>query len=141
MLTNVEPKIFYVDLDEGIEFFVEGLRFEVLQRNESMTLVGRDRARAYLVGNQVSAAIEPPKLEIETDDIDAIYEEISTHAAYLLHPGSSAIMRKPWGSREFCVYGRSSVLVTFREWPKKNDPLRNCKSGGTNSRTRRRLIE
>ncbi len=138
MLTNLEPEIFYVDLDEGIEFFVKCLRFEVLQRDESMALVGRDRARAYLVGNSVIAAIEPAELGIETDDLDEIYEEISTHAAYLLHPGFSAIMRKPWGSREFSVYGRSSVRVTFREWP-KSDPLRNFQSGGANSSNRRKL--
>lgn len=119
MLTNLDPKIFYVDLDEGIEFFVTGLRFEVLQRDASMALVGRDGAIAYLVGNAVSAAIEQLEIGIDTDNIDAIHEEISKHAAYLLHPDSSTISLRPWGTREFSVRGNSVARVTFREWPKK----------------------
>ena len=118
MFKNLIPKIFYADLKEGLEFFVGGLGFEVLYQDVSMAVIVRDQAKAYLVGNPECAALDRPDLGIDTDDIDAIYEEISTRAAYLLHPGSSFVSIKPWGAREFAVLDRSTVCVTFREWPK-----------------------
>ena len=120
MLASVNPKVFYVDLKEGIEFFVGDLRFEVLERDESMALVARDKAGGRLIQASASAVIDTPRLEINTDDINAIYREIAAHVPHLLHP-NFPITKKPWGAMEFMIQKKSIVHATFREWPKSGE--------------------
>ena len=118
MLLNLIPKIFYERLDDGLAFFVDALGFEVVHRDAVMAVVSRDGAKAYLVENAEWAAIDRPELGIDTDDVDAIYAELSARTPQLLHPNSSTVQCKPWGSREFAMLDPSTVCVNFREWPK-----------------------
>lgn len=118
MLKNIIPNVFYADLQEGLEFFVEGLRFDVLYQDANMAMIARDGANACLFGNPERAAVDRTDLRIDTDDIDAIHDEIATRAAHLLHPGLSSVSLKPWGAREFVVLDKTTVCVTFHEWPK-----------------------
>jgi hypothetical protein len=117
MFNNLIPKIFYDRLEDGLEFFVEGLGFEVSYQDATLAVIARDGAKAYLVANAECAALDRPELGIDTDDIDAIYRELSTRSPHLLHPNSNRITRKPWGSREFAMLDKTTVCVIFREWP------------------------
>jgi len=117
MLRNLIPKIFYERLQDGLDFFVDALGFEVQYRDATMAVVARDGAKAYLVESAEYAAKDRPELGIDTDDVDAIYRELSARAPQLLHPASSRVERKPWGSREFAMLDRTTVCVNFREWP------------------------
>jgi hypothetical protein len=49
MLKNLIPKIFYDHLQDGLEFFVDGLGFKILYQDESMAVIARDGAKAYIV--------------------------------------------------------------------------------------------
>ena len=117
MLKNLIPKIFYDRLQDGLELFVEGLRFQVLYRDDDMAVVARDGAKAYLVQSPEFAVKDRPELAIETDAIDAIFQEVSSHAPQLLHPNSKAVTLRPWGAREFAVRDKTDVCVRFRQWP------------------------
>lgn len=118
MFKNLIPKIFYDRLQDGIDFFVAGLGFELLHLDDDLAVVARDGAKAYLVESPVFAAKDRPELCIETDDVDAIHAEVSARAPQLLHPNGRTVQAKPWGSREFAVLDETSVCVVFREWPK-----------------------
>lgn len=117
MFNNLIPKIFYDRLEDGLEFFVEGLGFEVRYQDATMAVIVRDGAKAYLVANAECAALDRPELGIDTDDIDAIYRELSARSPQLLHPNSNRVTRKSWGSREFAMLDKTTVCVIFREWP------------------------
>ena len=117
MFNNIIPKIFYDQLSDGLEFFVEGLGFEVLYQDATMAVIERDGAKAYIVQSPEYAAKDRPELAIETDDIDAIFNELSARAPKLLHPNSKQVALKPWGSREFAMLDKTTVCVIFRQWP------------------------
>lgn len=117
MLKNLIPKIFYSQLRDGLEFFIDGMGFSVLYQDPGMAVVARDGAKAYIVQNADCAALDRPELGIDTDDIAAIFAELSARSPHLLHPNSSTVTLKPWGSKEFAMLDKTTVCVVFREWP------------------------
>ena len=117
MFKNLIPKTFYERLQDGLEFFVDGLGFEVLYQDANMAVIARDGAKAYIVQNPECAARDRPELGVDTDDIDTVFKEMSTRSKHLLHPNSSSVALRPWGSREFAMLDKTTVCVTFREWP------------------------
>lgn len=116
MFKNLIPKIFYANLADGLVFFVDGLGFSIDYQDAEMAVVARDGAKAYLVENAAWAALDRPELGIDTDDVQAIFDEISGRAPQLLHPNAGTVSLKPWGSREFAVLDKTTVCVNFRQW-------------------------
>ena len=100
-----------------MSLFVEGLGFQVLYQDDDMAVVARDGAKAYLVQSPEFAAKDRPELAIETDQIDAIFQDIATRVPQLLHPNSKNVSLRPWGAREFAVRDKTDVCVIFRQWP------------------------
>lgn len=117
MFKNLIPKIFYDQLQDGLEFFVDGLGFEVLYQDADMAVIARDGAKAYIVQSPEYAAKDRPEFGIDTDNVDAIFKEMSVRVPHLLHPNSNTVSRKPWGSREFAMLDKTTICVIFREWP------------------------
>jgi hypothetical protein len=116
MFKNLIPKIFYDHLQDGLEFFVGGLGFEILYQEANMAVIARDCAKAYIVQSPECASLDRPELGIDTDNIDAIYAEMSARASRLLHPNSKDLSLRPWGAREFAMLDKTTVCVVFREW-------------------------
>ena len=117
MFKNLIPKVFYHQLVDGLEFFVDGMGFEVLYQDAHMAVVARDGAKAYIVQSPEYAAKDRPELCIDTDDVDAVYAELSLRSPRLLHPNSRTVALKPWGAREFAMLDKTTVCVIFRQWP------------------------
>ncbi len=116
MLLCLIPKVFYADIRVGLDLFVRCLGFEVLYQDASISVLGRDSAKVYLMENAELAALDRPELAMETDNIEEIYAEVTMRAPEMLHPNSSRIERKPWGAREFAVLDSTTVCVVFRQW-------------------------
>jgi hypothetical protein len=116
MLLTLIPKVFYADIDVGLDLFVRCLGFELLYRDNTISVLGRDGAKVYLMENAELAALDRPELAIETDDIAAIYNEVKARAPEMLHPNAKTIARKPWGAQEFAVLDSTTVCVVFRQW-------------------------
>ncbi|MFT3896565.1 MAG: VOC family protein [Thermomonas sp.] len=119
MFKNLIPKIFYDHLQDGLDFFVDGLGFELLHGDDGLAVIARDGAKAYLVESPEYAAKDRPELAVDTDDVDAIHAEIAARAPQLLHPNVPTVRPRPWGSREFAVLDKTTVCVVFREWPER----------------------
>lgn len=117
MLLNLIPKVFYADIAVGLDLFVRCLGFELEYQDDSISVLARDGAKVYLMENAQLAALDRPELSIDTDDIDAIYQEIKLRAPEMLHPNSNVVKRQPWGSKEFAVLDSTTVCVVFRQWP------------------------
>lgn len=67
MFKKLIPTIFYDRLDDGLDFFVQGLGFEVQHQDAELAVVARDGAKAYIVQNLEGAALERPELAVDTD--------------------------------------------------------------------------
>jgi len=117
MLQRLIPKIFYDHLDEGIDFFVDGLGFDILHQGDDLAVVERDGAKAYLVASPEFAAKDRPEIAIETDAIGVQHVEIRSRRPDLLHPNGRDVTKKPWGALEFAVRDATGVCVIFRQWP------------------------
>ena len=116
MMTRLIPKIFYARIDDALDLFVACLGFTVKHRDETLVVVERDGAKAYLVEDAEYAARDRPEIAIETDTIDALYAEIAAKRPERLHPNLKAIRTRPWGAREFGVLDSTGVCVVFRQW-------------------------
>jgi len=116
MLLRLIPKIFYPDINVGLDFFARCLGFQLLHQDASISVLGRDGAKVYLMENSELAALDRPELAIETDDIAAIYEEVKARAPEVLHPNARTVQHKPWGAQEFAVLDSTTVCVVFRQW-------------------------
>ena len=116
MMTRLVPKVFFNRMSEGLDLFVGCLGFEILHQDDTLAVVGRDDAKAYIVESPEFAAKDRPELAIETDTIDDLYAEISGRRPDMLHPNSKVVSKKPWGAREFAVRDKTDVCVIFRQW-------------------------
>ncbi len=57
MFKNLIPKIFYDRLQDGLEFFVDGLGFEVLFRDAGMAVMARDGAREFAMLDKTTVCV------------------------------------------------------------------------------------
>jgi hypothetical protein len=116
MFTALIPKVFYADVAVGLDLFVDGIGMEIGHRDEDLVVLSKDHAKIYLVQDAEYAAKDRPELGIETDDIDAVYADISARRPDLLHPNLNRVTRREWGAREFAVLDSTTVCVVFRDW-------------------------
>ncbi len=119
MLIRLIPKIFYDDLEQGLDLFAGCLGFEVLHRDGNLAVVARDGAKAYIVASPEYAAKDRPEIAIEVDNIRELYEEIKARRPEMLHPNLKSIRQQHWGSLEFAVADKTTVCVVFRQWPEQ----------------------
>lgn len=116
MLTALIPNVFYEDMQVGLNLFGDGIGMIVLHREGALAVLGRDQVKVYLVEDAEHAVGDRPELAIETDDIEAVYADISARRPDLLHPNLDHIRRQPWGPREFALLDATTVCVVFRDW-------------------------
>lgn len=116
MLLTLIPKVFYADIKVGLDLFVRGLGFQLLYQDPSISVLGRDGAKVYLMENAELAALDRPELAIETDNIEEIYSEVKARAPELLHPNASVVAHEALGRQEFAVLDSTTVCVVFRQW-------------------------
>lgn len=115
-LLKVIPKIFYADIQHGLKLFVDGLGFEITyQDNDTFYLVEKDEVILQLVKDAEFAAKDRPEIRIETDDIDALFREVSNRAPDLLHPNLKQVKIQPWGLKEFALKDPSDVCVIIQQ--------------------------
>jgi hypothetical protein len=116
MITRLIPKVFFNHMSEGLDLFVGCLGFKVLHQDESLAVVARDGAKAYVVESPEFAAKDRPEIALETDSIEALHAEIAARRPEMLHPNSKVIEKKPWGAKEFAVRDKTDVCIVFRQW-------------------------
>ena len=78
MMIRLIPKIFFDEMEQGLDLFVNGLGFQVFHQDGELAVVGRDGAKAYVVASPEYAAKDRPEVAIETDTIESLHQEIST---------------------------------------------------------------
>lgn len=121
MLMALIPKVFYSDIAVGLDLFADGIRMEVLHRDDDLVVLSRDRAKVYLIEDPEYAAKDRPELAIETDDIEAAYADISARRPDLLHPNLNRVTQQEWGAREFALLDSTTACVVLRDWTPNAD--------------------
>lgn len=122
MLTALIPTVFYADLTIGLDLFADGVGMQILHRDDPLVVLGKDRAKVYLVQDAEYAAKDRPEIAIETDDIEAVYADIADRRPDLLHPNLSHVVSREWGAREFALLDATTVCIVFRDWTRPGTP-------------------
>ena len=117
MLTRFVATVFYADLSVGMDLFADGLAMTVVHRDHPLVVLERDGATIQLVEDAHAAAhSERPELGLETDDIDAVFADVSARRPDLLHPNLPSPRLRPWGAKEFALLDRTTTCVVVRQW-------------------------
>ena len=116
MMTRLIPKVFFNQMSEGLDLFVDCLGFKIVHQDKKLAVVERDGASAYVVESPEYAAKDRPEITIETDTIHDLHQDISARHPDMLHPNSRRVEKKPWGSLEFALRDKTGVCIIFRQW-------------------------
>ena len=122
VLTRLVPTVFYKDVSVGLDLFVDGLAFTPVHEDGGLHVLEREGVKVQLSQDPRAARhSERPELGLETDDIDAFFEEVSTRRPDLLHPNLPTPRERPWGAKEFAVLDATTVCVVVRQWVHPGD--------------------
>lgn len=117
MLTRLVPTVFYADVAVGLDLFVDGLGMTVVHHDGDLHVLERDGVKVQLSQDAHAARhSERPELGLETDDIEAVFADVSTRRPDLLHPNLPAPRSRPWGATEFALLDATTVCVVVRQW-------------------------
>jgi len=118
-LNKVIPQIFYSDIKVGLDLFVACLGFEVKYSEPGgehpFYIVDRDGVTLFLVEDDEFAKKDRPEIRIDTDDIEALHNELKQKTMNLFHPNLPAIKLQPWGLKEFALVDKSHVCVIIQQ--------------------------
>ena len=113
------PNIFYVDINDGLRFFVECLNFQIgyseLNSTNPFCVLEKDGLRINLFQNKELANEHYPEFRLVTNDINEVYESVSISHPEFLHPNLNKITVRPWTAKEFALKDHQ-VGVIIQEW-------------------------
>lgn len=117
--TKLVPNVFYVDMNDALNLFVDCLQFDIthqdLNAQTPLCVVEKDGLKINLFQDKTLAEEHHPELRLETNDIDEVYEKIASSHPALLHPNLNKITLRPWGAREFAIMDKQ-VGVIIQAW-------------------------
>jgi hypothetical protein len=117
--TKLVPNIFYKDINSGLKTFVDCLEFTVghdeLKSKNPFCVLEKDGLRINLFQNEEFAAKEFPEFRLVTDNIEEVYEKVSSKFPGLLHPNLSKVTLRPWGAKEFALMDKQ-VGIVIQQW-------------------------
>lgn len=117
--TKLVPELYYRDLREGLKLFVDCLEFSVTHResdsDNSFCVVEKDELRVMLFENKVHAERFTPLLRLVTNNIEEVYQKVSSKHPELLHPNLSQVTLRPWGAREFALLDKQ-IGIVVQQW-------------------------
>jgi len=116
-LIKVIPKIFYSNIKDGLDLFIEVLGFEVKYSEPEPVfyIIDRDGVTISLVEDDEYAQKDRPEIRIATDDIDTLYNELAAKEIKLFHPNLSRVKLQPWALKEFALLDKSHVCVIIQQ--------------------------
>ncbi|MBX7126541.1 MAG: hypothetical protein K1X47_12675 [Cyclobacteriaceae bacterium] len=113
------PNIFYVDIREGLKFFVDCLDFTIshdeLQSKSPFCVLERDGLRINLFQDAKLAKEHYPEFRLVTPNIQDVYDKVSKSHPEFLHPNLKVITLRPWTAKEFALKD-NQVGVIIQEW-------------------------
>ena len=113
------PNIFYVDINDGLTFFVDCLGFTIgyseIKSFNPFCVLEKDGLRINLFENAALAKEHNPEFRLVTKNIEEVYDKVSKSHPEFLHPNLKVITLRPWGAKEFALMDKQ-LGVIIQEW-------------------------
>ncbi len=113
------PNVFYVDINDGLKFFVDCLNFTIghdeIKSANPFCVLEKDGLRINLFENTQLAKEHYPEFRLVTKNIQEVYDKVSTSHPQFLHPNLKEITLRPWTAKEFALKD-NQVGVIIQEW-------------------------
>ena len=117
--TILVPNVFYADMKDALRMFVDCLEFRVehdeLTSEHPFCVVGKNGLRINLFENKALAKEHNPEFRLVTNDIDEVYQKVSTSHPEFLHPNLKEITLRPWGAKEFALMDKQLGII-IQQW-------------------------
>jgi len=117
--TKLVPNVFYVDIKDALQLFVDCLGFTVThdesKSDHPFCVVERDGLRINLFENSDLAKEHNPEFRLVTDNIGEVFNKISSTHPRFLHPNLNKITLRPWGAKEFAITDKQLGIV-IQQW-------------------------
>ncbi|GAB2980490.1 hypothetical protein GCM10027049_14960 [Mucilaginibacter puniceus] len=117
--TKLVPSIFYEDVNEALKLFVDCLEFAVThsEPNAGMPffLLEKGDLQLYLFEDAQLAKEHNPELRLVTNNIQEVYDKVSTTHPKFLHPNLKVVTLRPWGAKEFALMD-SQLGIRIQQW-------------------------
>ena len=117
--TKLVPNIFYVDINVGLKLFVDCLEFKItfddLKSNHPFCVAERNGLRVNIFQDDKLAREHNPEFRLVTQNIEEVYQKVSSSHPEFLHPNLSKITRRPWGAKEFALTDKQ-IGIVVQEW-------------------------
>ena len=113
------PNIFYVNIADGIIFFVDCLGFSIVHDEiasaQPFCVLRKDGLVINLFENADLANEHNPEFRLVTENIEEVYAKVSASHPQFLHPNLSKITIRPWGAKEFALTDGQLGMV-IQQW-------------------------
>ena len=117
--SKLVPSVFYIDIDDGLKFFVDCLQFSIkhkdLKTSNPYCVLEKDGIKIMVFQDEQLAKEHYPELRIETDNIDEVFEKVFASHPHLLHPNLNKVTLRSWGAKEFAIADKQ-VGIRFQQW-------------------------
>ena len=117
-LMRVAPELPVNDMAEALQHYEKKLGFQVVMTmpEGDYAIVERDGVALHLFEND-SRTHSPGSIHIFANGLDELLAELQTRGAQL----TQAIIRQPWGNRDFRAVDPSGNDINFTEPLEEND--------------------
>jgi hypothetical protein len=113
------PNVYYLDIKDALKLFVDCLEFSIgheeLKSTNPFCVIEKDGLQMLLFENKELAKEHNPEFRLVTNNIDEVFEKISSSHPEFLHPNLSKITLRPWGAKEFALRD-NQVCIIIQQW-------------------------
>ncbi|UBM59099.1 VOC family protein [Marinilongibacter aquaticus] len=113
MLTDVFPKLPFIDKESTLEYYTERLGFTLISDYGDYFILRKDKVVLHFFS---FPTLQPKKsdfmiyLEVD-EDIESLYESLQEKGVPI-HP-NAPLSEKPWKRKEFALIDPNGTLLTF----------------------------
>ena len=117
-LLSAVPLLAVADIDRGVAFWRDNLRFDAVYVDGDTAVLKRDDVSLHLWRCADRTIAQNTACRMQVDGIDQLYAHC--RARDIVHP-NGALALKPWGLREFTAIDPQGGAITFFEQPPRSE--------------------
>ncbi len=117
--TKLVPSVFYADINIALKTFIDCLEFTMghqeLNSRNPFCVVNKAALSVMIFEDKLYAEHDHPELRLETDNIEQVYQKVSSAFPELLHPNLNQVTLRPWGAKEFAMLD-GQIGIRVMQW-------------------------